>query len=431
MFSTRDKLHPLITIWFVLCGVLASTESLAQSTPSLKQLEQQARERLEADKKRKQLLEQAAKERHRLHTIEQAFLAGARANLDGDVQKAVTLWEVAAAQGDIRAMLQLSTVYLLGSGDLIKKNVRLAVDYLSSAAKRGHVESQLTLGRLYSDGIELPRDESQAYQWFSAAASNGDAVGQYESGFRLLKGIGVDANSAAGLTLINKARKHGNFDARLLSARMTLYGVGIERNPTLAKAMLLELQEDRKLFETEDEESITLFYYTLGEIFYAGQELGLDSDRNEARQYFESVVRYGHQKSINDRLARAGLACLENGRTAEQCVALRCSISGNDTCPEIETKYLTSIPAERLDEPQPWAYKPRRGLQGVGVVRACVNNKGYVIEEPVVIDSSDYRINDEIIRYATAAKYSPGEEDGVALARSCVTYKVQFNDADF
>jgi len=44
---------------------------------------------------------------------------------------------------------------------------------IQAAAEEGKPEAQLQLGRLYLDGLAVPRDRSMAYLWFNIAAANG------------------------------------------------------------------------------------------------------------------------------------------------------------------------------------------------------------------------------------------------------------------
>jgi TPR repeat protein len=66
-----------------------------------------------------------------------------------------------------------------------------AVEYLRSAASKGHLPSQLALGYLYDTGSYVARMPSQAVDWYRKAAEQGDTLGQWALGRQYLEGQGV------------------------------------------------------------------------------------------------------------------------------------------------------------------------------------------------------------------------------------------------
>jgi len=69
----------------------------------------------------------------------------------------------------------------------------------------------------------------------------------------------------------------------------------------------------------------------------------------------------------------------------------------------------------------------RREEQGSPVVQACVGANGKLVREPVITDTSGFpELDGAAIKVAKANRYSPGTENGAAVAESCVKFKVKF-----
>ena len=62
---------------------------------------------------------------------------------------------------------------------------------VQQAAKQGNADAQLTLGMMYSGGIEVAQDDKQAVAWYRKAAEQGDASAQYKLGVMYEQGKGV------------------------------------------------------------------------------------------------------------------------------------------------------------------------------------------------------------------------------------------------
>jgi enhanced entry protein LpnE len=56
---------------------------------------------------------------------------------------------------------------------VVRKNLELAVNWLSKSAKQGFAKAQNRLGIYYRDGIGVKANPVDAYAWFSAAIANG------------------------------------------------------------------------------------------------------------------------------------------------------------------------------------------------------------------------------------------------------------------
>jgi TonB family protein len=90
-------------------------------------------------------------------------------------------------------------------------------------------------------------------------------------------------------------------------------------------------------------------------------------------------------------------------------------------------------PGARLTRPvNPDDYYPpgsiRREEQGSPVVQVCVGRSGKLMQEPVVTDTSGFpELDGAAIKVAYATRYAAGtDEGGIALAKSCLKFRVQF-----
>ena len=129
-------------------------------------------------------------------------------------QKAVELFQFAADKGDANAQQQLGRCYVLGIGVAINKKTGLdymhkaadqghseamhdlavifhdednnsarRLEYLEKAAQLGNPNSQLLLGRLYANGLDVEKDEKLAFHYCQLAARQGLPGAYYGLGF--------------------------------------------------------------------------------------------------------------------------------------------------------------------------------------------------------------------------------------------------------
>jgi TPR repeat protein len=66
-----------------------------------------------------------------------------------------------------------------------------AVDGLKTKAEKGDSESEYQLGILYSHGVDVPKDQTEASRWYGEAAEQGHAEAQFSIGTFYVLGIGV------------------------------------------------------------------------------------------------------------------------------------------------------------------------------------------------------------------------------------------------
>ena len=89
----------------------------------------------------------------------------------GDFGVARTLLKPLAQGGDIHAQYLLGRIYSEGEG--VAKNDAEGVKWYRLAADRGDIVSQLALGTMYVNGRGVKQDFVQAYSWFTIVAASG------------------------------------------------------------------------------------------------------------------------------------------------------------------------------------------------------------------------------------------------------------------
>lgn len=99
---------------------------------------------------------------------------------DGDEGNAFKDYQRAAGLGNAVAMYMLAIMY--HDGVVVKRNDRLALDYLTKAALSGSADAQLALGYNYEAGRGPKKDLDEAIKYYAMAAAGGNLVGYYELG---------------------------------------------------------------------------------------------------------------------------------------------------------------------------------------------------------------------------------------------------------
>lgn len=98
---------------------------------------------------------------------QEEFRKGLMAYHRGDLDKAFTIWETLAKQGNPSAQYSLGFMFYNGDGML--PDYRQAAKWFRRAADQGDPDAQLSLGLLYAQGEGVTKDFSKAYRWFALA----------------------------------------------------------------------------------------------------------------------------------------------------------------------------------------------------------------------------------------------------------------------
>jgi tetratricopeptide (TPR) repeat protein len=82
------------------------------------------------------------------------------------------LFEQAAQQGDVSAMLDLGVLYDEGLG--VRQSYEKAKDYYEQAAELGFAQAQFNLGLMYAQGQGVETDIIKTREWWTKAALQGN-----------------------------------------------------------------------------------------------------------------------------------------------------------------------------------------------------------------------------------------------------------------
>jgi cell division septation protein DedD len=137
------------------------------------------------------------------HSAPATVKAGIEAWQKGDFAGAVAIWRPLAEAGNADAAFDLAQAYRLGRG--VTTDLSAAQMWLTRAAKKGHLDAQVTLGVLLFD----TGDQKGAIPWLKAAAEKGEARAELIYGTALFNGDGVPRNPVLGYAFVARSAAQG------------------------------------------------------------------------------------------------------------------------------------------------------------------------------------------------------------------------------
>ena len=126
-------------------------------------------------------------------------------------QSAIVTLTSAAKRGNIDAQYSLGHAYWIGK--VVEKDHTIAAHWWSKAAKLGNAEAQYSLGCAYWTGKGLKQDHTKAVHWWSKAAKLGYAKAQYNLGSAYWIGKGLKQDHTKAVHWWSKAAKLGHAKA--------------------------------------------------------------------------------------------------------------------------------------------------------------------------------------------------------------------------
>jgi uncharacterized protein len=150
--------------------------------------------------------------------------------------------EEAARSGDLQSACNLAFMNL-GQATKEQSYYQAALDWYSSAAKRGAPRAQYHLGKLYRDGLGTEASPSNAAMWFYRAAMHGYPPAEAALGDLFLHGNGVSTDYETALGWLRPAAAYGNPMAQYDLGWMYLNGLGVEKDSARAIALIAAAAE--------------------------------------------------------------------------------------------------------------------------------------------------------------------------------------------
>ena len=122
------------------------------------------------------------------------------------------VWARKAADLETEAYAILGRLYSEGLG--VEQNYTEALKYYEKAAKEGDADSQNIVGNLYSDGTYAKQDLTKAFKYYQMAAAQGHMYGMYNFGLCYASGDGCLVDMGCALEWIEKAASAGCTEAK-------------------------------------------------------------------------------------------------------------------------------------------------------------------------------------------------------------------------
>jgi TPR repeat protein len=133
----------------------------------------------------------------------QTVKAGVEAWQRSDYAAAVAIWKPLAEKGDADAAFNLGQAYRFGRG--VPMSLADAQTWFETAARKGHVDAQTTLGLLlFQNG-----NQTGGLRWLKAAAEQGEPRAMLVYGTALFNGDGVQQNPVLGYAYVSRAAAQG------------------------------------------------------------------------------------------------------------------------------------------------------------------------------------------------------------------------------
>ena len=145
-------------------------------------------------------------------------------------KKALALEKIASSfaqtgPGGNFTQLQFSIGWMYFEGQNLPRDHARAASWFRKAAELGHPQAQVNLAMMHMEGEGVPADNAMALKWFTQAAEQGDAEGQTALGMMYALGRGVEPDLVQANKWISIAAEQGDKDAQTartqLAAKLT------------------------------------------------------------------------------------------------------------------------------------------------------------------------------------------------------------------
>ncbi len=136
-----------------------------------------------------------------------------------DQTAALSWFEKAAAQGEVRAMFNAGLMYQQGMGT--RKNIPKSTQYFEQADAKGDARAAFNLGLLYYEGGSTPQDFTKARTYFEKAAKSGLPAAALNVGVMYIRGEGIASDPVSAAAWFAVAKRTGHPQAAEYYAQVT------------------------------------------------------------------------------------------------------------------------------------------------------------------------------------------------------------------
>jgi TPR repeat protein len=145
-----------------------------------------------------------------------------------DVAKAMHFYEKAAKLGHVDAQLNLGRFYFVGDG--VKQDYVKARKWIQKAAAQGSPQGYFLMGALYDGELGLKRDIKKAIKFYELSIEGGYACAMHNLGCIYLYGQGVEADEERSTELFRKGAEFNHPPSLCNLGAAYSFGRGVEKD---------------------------------------------------------------------------------------------------------------------------------------------------------------------------------------------------------
>ncbi len=175
---------------------------------------------------------------------------------------------------------------LYSEGVLVPRDIKKTVEYYERAIEQRDSSAMNDLGVMYAIGEKVPRDIKKAIAYFEKAAECGDDKAKQSLAFYYMKGKGIKKDIARAIELYTELAEKGDVGAQFRLASVHMKGKGVKKDMSVAAKWLA--------CATEQGDSDAQFL--LGMLYLRGK--GVEKNQELAYDLFSKAAKGGHSKAI-------------------------------------------------------------------------------------------------------------------------------------
>jgi TPR repeat protein len=198
---------------------------------------------------------------------------------EGKYLTALSLAQDAAARGDAQAYTLIGRIYSEGTG--VSRDEAKAAEAYGRAADLGDVPAMISLGVMYGAGQGVAKDRNKAAELFEKAAMTGDPLANYNLGLLFLRGDGKPENPYRGAQHIRYAAENNLPSAQYDLSTLYQTGTGVPNDALEAATWMSKAAAS----------GLTAAQYDYAVMLLRGQ--GLKRDEQKAIDYLKIAADKG------------------------------------------------------------------------------------------------------------------------------------------
>ena len=207
--------------------------------------------------------------------------------MEPDYDRAIELFQLAAAQGDGKSANYIGVLHQLGLG--AEQDLGKAMEYYEKAGDLGYSGGYKTLAVMYDLGSEVEPDPAKAAEFYLKAADLGDADACCQIAAMYAGGSSVEQDAGKAAEYYQKAADLGMVQALYTLGMMYYTGDGAEQDFTKAVTYFTQA--------AEQEDPTAMF--ALGECLRLGQ--GTEKDPGKAAEWYRKALEDGYAPNEEEK----------------------------------------------------------------------------------------------------------------------------------